>query len=405
MTKHFVPALPGKFAALADELEHLATQIADRFVADGGRHDPTFFEYAELAALFRSSTASEGRLLEHGLRILLKAEDRLLVIEPGFKLACTREAFSAVKSNDARALAALRIDPDSYTDDHYTPDLVVVDRTTQCGYVMELKRTTKNYGRGQISALSQKMLAAGLALSPTLFKRGCGTPVTHVATMLVDCSNSDEQDGVIGTGDLDHELDCPGLGAALDWLRGRFAHRVRSQIRDCIARIEGHLPVPGNTEVLGPDRTQSVRTQSENDAVMMPAACPVRQARKRRGAGRARPDAQGHSADVAVHNAGQRGSAEMAKDSAPDLTRGSGRLSISAIVPEDGYQPDAELIATAVRLGVSGEVDKTGVPASLRRALREKAAQGEPAAQLVLDWLDRLLLSRLDEITASMIRL
>ncbi len=55
----------------------------------------------------------------------------------------------------------------------------------------------------------------------------------------------------------------------------------------------------------------------------------------------------------------------------------------------------AFLVAMAVRLGVIGAVDGSGVPAELRQALLASANGGDRASLACLDWLDRTLLRQI----------
>jgi len=356
---HFIfPDLPADFADLAPEFERIASDVAERFVFETSRDDPTFGAYGELAALFRSSTASEGRLFEEGLRLLLGTRKRFILIEAGLKLPLIPAAINAVASNDAAAIASLRIDPDTYTRRHYTPDVIVVERETGKVFILELKRTSKSFGRGQIDALVDKMRAAGLVLSHTLFHRGFGFPIRSVSTLLVDCDNSDTYKRVTGTHELDVTLAVPGLGTALDYLRGLFAAKVQTQIAQCLARIDGAVPGPIAAEVVASDA--------------LAAECPKDMA-----------DIGTGEAEVCVVE--HLDKPRMAKPPLPAAKEG-----------KTFGEPDPAAITAAIRHGVMGEVDRTGVPAALREALRRQAAEGEPAAQMVLDWLDRLLLAKLD---------
>tara|TARA_A100001391_G_scaffold145276_1_gene102882 strand:+ start:10670 stop:10996 length:327 start_codon:yes stop_codon:yes gene_type:complete len=57
----------------------------------------------------------------------------------------------------------------------------------------------------------------------------------------------------------------------------------------------------------------------------------------------------------------------------------------------------AIVVATAVRCGVMGRVSRQGIPEVVRNGLRHHASQDEPACQLVLDWLDGLMLSDIEK--------
>lgn len=60
------------------------------------------------------------------------------------------------------------------------------------------------------------------------------------------------------------------------------------------------------------------------------------------------------------------------------------------------FADPAIVVAMAVRCGLMGRVSRQGIPEIVRNGLRHHASQGEPACQLVLDWLDGLILSDME---------
>lgn len=56
----------------------------------------------------------------------------------------------------------------------------------------------------------------------------------------------------------------------------------------------------------------------------------------------------------------------------------------------------SSVIAEAIRLGIVGRVDRRGVPSSVREELKRRANEGETVCELVLEWLDDLLLIDLE---------
>lgn len=392
MTISSTPALPETFAAFAETFEAMAQAAVSRFSYDPTRSDITFGRHGELAALVRSATTLEGGLIEQGLRLLLDADPRFLVIEPVIRLPILKEAVAAVKSNDFRSLAKVRFDPKSYTALHYAPDLIVIDRARQLAHMLELKRCSQSFGKGYLKMLQSKMRAATLVLPHMLFYRGYPA-VSDVHMQIVDCEDSDHRDLVVGTSDLDHTFDCPGIGAALDHLRHRFALAVQARIDHCIGADDRRDPDPAHDAVLD---GFEIAEQSAAEATVSPAQPPALGAvTVTVGRKRGRPS-KGSEAATPGSALGTMSSsdalAQVRRTPRPDFPAS---ISTGKIDPANPGEDPAAIIAMAVRMGLMGQVDRTGLPAALRDALRDLANQGEPAAEMVLDWLDRVLLSKL----------
>ncbi len=56
----------------------------------------------------------------------------------------------------------------------------------------------------------------------------------------------------------------------------------------------------------------------------------------------------------------------------------------------------SRVIAQAIHFGIIGRVNRQGVPSSIREELKHRAKAGETACELVLEWLDDLLLIDLE---------
>lgn len=94
---------------------------------------------------------------------------------------------------------------------------------------------------------------------------------------------------------------------------------------------------------------------------------------------------------------GNDASASRDRNAADSSSSSAGPLSSD----HPGAMDPAVLIALAVRFGIMGRVCRQGVPANVREGLRHHASLGEPACTMVLGWLDDLVLSDLDAVTAS----
>lgn len=405
MTIFSTPALPETFAALAEPFDALAETAVARFAYDTSRIDQTFGPHGELAALVRSVTTLEGGLMEQGLRMLLGSDPRFVVIEPVLKLPILDEAMAAVKSNDFKALAAVRFDAKSYTAVHYRPDLIVLEPAASTAHMIEIKRCSESFGKGYLKSLETKMRAATLVLPHMLFANGY-PGVAKVTMAIVDCEDSDRRVPVIGTSDLDHEFECPGLGEALGYLRHRFAQKVQARIFGCIERSAGVPRSPfeaGQQDIAGAVLAAGAKDHRDGEDGPKPEAVPqlgavtVTLARKHADRGKGAFKKPGAKPSSTTQSSP--GPSETSKRSG--APRFPGNISMGTIDPENPGDDPAAIIALAVRMGLMGQVDRTGLPAALRDALRDLAQQGEPAALMVLDWLDRVLLSKLSSEAGS----
>ncbi|WMT89351.1 hypothetical protein [Pelagibacterium sp. H642] len=405
MTISSTPALPKTFAALAEPFDALAETAVARFAYDASRIDPTFGPHGELAALVRSVTTLEGGLMEQGLRMLLDSNPRFLVIEPVLKLPIIDEAMAAVRSNDFKALAAVRFDAKSYTAVHYRPDLIVLEPAANTAHMIEIKRCSESFGKGYLKSLETKMRAATLVLPHMLFDNGY-PGVGKVTMAIVDCEDSDRRVPVIGTSDLDHEFNCPGLGEALGYLRLRFAQKVQARIAACIergTRVPG-APLAAQKENSGSDvladetsAPSAMSTAPGSETAPRLGSVTVTLARKHSGRGKGERTISNSVPSPAPQDSPCQPNARALRGK----QQFPASISTGKIDPEHPGEDPAAIIAMAVRMGLMGQVDRTGLPAALRDALRDLAEQGEPAAEMVLDWLDRVLLSKLSSDAGS----
>lgn len=61
----------------------------------------------------------------------------------------------------------------------------------------------------------------------------------------------------------------------------------------------------------------------------------------------------------------------------------------------------AVMVALGIRFGLIGRARRQGIPASVRDGLRHHASQGEPACQLVLGWLDDMVLAEIEALEVA----
>ncbi|MEQ8164530.1 MAG: hypothetical protein RIC93_00440 [Alphaproteobacteria bacterium] len=244
--------------------------------------------------------------------------------------------------------------------------------------MLELKRCSQSFGKGYLKMLQSKMRAATLVLPHMLFYRGYPA-VSDVHMQIVDCEDSDDRDLVVGTRDLDHTFDCPGIGAALDHLRHRFALAVQARIDHCIGGNDRRDPDPAHDAV--PDDSDPA-DRSAPEVAVAPAQPPALGAvTVTVGRKRGRPSKGAEAATVA----------QARRTPRPDYPAS---ISTGAIDPAHPGDDPATIIALALRMGLMGQVDGTGLPPALDTSLRDLADEGEPAAVMVRDWLDRVLVSK-----------
>ncbi|UYQ72488.1 hypothetical protein OF122_01475 [Pelagibacterium flavum] len=233
------PALPARFAELAPTLDGLARQAVDGITVSPERADPMFGAFAQVAGFVRSAVCIEGTVLETGLRAILVHSGAFALLPPEFRLPVIEAAQAAVRNNDNAALSAFRLDPKVYAVEHYTPDIVAVHRETGTAFLLELKRTTASYPRPILDVLEEKMMATALVTRDALLSGRRPLIVSRVEVAIVDCSDKDTRDHVIGLNGFDQLLGCPGVGDSLRYLRASFAASVQSALTALVAPDHG----------------------------------------------------------------------------------------------------------------------------------------------------------------------
>lgn len=271
--------LPARFANLAPRLDEMADEAVAGITVPHERCDPTFGRFGPLAGFIRAAANVEGAVLETGLRVILDHAGSFALLPVEFRLPVTEAAQAAVRNNDKTALVALRLDPKVYASEHYTPDLVAVRQPEGVGYLLELKRATGSYNRLALEQLEEKMLATALVTRDALLSGRRRLVVSRVEVAIVDCSDADRRDGVIGLGGLDELLECPGVAETLSYLRTRFAFHIQSAL-DRMSTSERQNGVDdGDLGDLDPDDWCPISTEVEDDFAAEPVA--ISFARKR----------------------------------------------------------------------------------------------------------------------------
>lgn len=227
-------ALPAQFADLADTLDALARDSVSGIKVSSDRQDPTFGPFGAIAGLVRSAACIEGKVLEAGLRLMLDHSGKFVLLTSGFCLPVIDAARAAVRRNGKEALKSIRLDPKVYADEHYTPDILTVNRETGAAHLLELKRTTISYPRPILQGLEERMLAAALVTRDALLAGRQPINVTQVELAIIDCAGRDTRDCVISYIALDDLLGCAGVGNTLSFLRNRFSQHLQSALAQLV---------------------------------------------------------------------------------------------------------------------------------------------------------------------------
>jgi hypothetical protein len=158
----------------------------------------------------------EGRLLEHGIRLLAGCNPDLVVLTQNIRLPVSPAALQLVEKNDEALYRQLTLDIDAPTRKSYTPDLIIVHRPTSVAYVVDVKRSLSSYESTRIGELKTRMLAGSLVVPDLLYRDHHRLVVTEVRVVIIEASGSrpDIERGVWPLSHLDHLLP---------------VHRVRSQ--------------------------------------------------------------------------------------------------------------------------------------------------------------------------------
>lgn len=400
MDHDFNPALPETFTDFADRFDAMASAAVVRFTYSPDRPDVTFGRHGEVAALVRSATTLEGGLIEQGLATLLGSDPRFQLVSPVLKLPILDEAVAAVKANDFSALAKVRFDPKAYAASSYTPDLIVVDRANQIAHMLELKRSSGSFGTGYLTRLEKKMQAATLVLPHVLFYQNYPV-ITDVNMVIVDCDDTDPREQVVGLRDLDEVLQCPGVSQALRYLRSCFGQQVQARVDECLSPQTGTVGAADKKpttwtqvgDALAP--TRAGHDQLPPNLGDVTVTIGRKRGRPKKASHRATEMASTVAASAQSEGAEVKRGARAKSMSTAKGASFPGSISMGTIDPTTPGDDPAAIIGLAVRMGLMGQVDRTGLPSELRDALRNLAADGEPAAAVVLEWLDGVLLSKI----------
>ncbi|MBP2562245.1 hypothetical protein J2T08_001687 [Neorhizobium galegae] len=233
--------IPGDIHQLVQEaLERTMHQEATRQAVSGDSEG--------LAALGRSITVDEGRLLESIVVALARRNGDFAVLS-GMKLPVSDAALALIERNsDEGTISSLSLDPEGRSRRHYHPDLVLANRRTSEAIVIDVKRSLGGYlGGSKLSELKNRMQAAGLVLPDILWRDHQRLAVKRVSVAIIDGSRTDTDvsDGIWSLARLDELTGVPGAGviaqsATIAYRRGICDLWARA-IRDAVGSAANHI--------------------------------------------------------------------------------------------------------------------------------------------------------------------
>ncbi|MCK8781895.1 hypothetical protein M0654_18090 [Rhizobium sp. NTR19] len=182
----------------------------------------------DIASLLRSVPIFEGRLLERGIALIARSNPDLVVLTDNLRLPVTKAATELVARNDEGRIAALSLDCDSGGRKSYTPDLLIVNRSSHVAHLIDIKRSLGSYEVSRIAELKSRMLAAALVVPDLLYKEHRRLHVDEVRVVILNAQNqrTDIEGGVWPLTQLDHLLGVAGAGEVMMRLRELFRERV-----------------------------------------------------------------------------------------------------------------------------------------------------------------------------------
>lgn len=219
-----------RFADVEADLDLLIDRAIAAIMDGEPTEDEILGHYVNIASLVRAVSFREGKLLEHAVDRLAKANPNILVLTQSLKLPLVKAAMEAVSGNDWSSLDGVKLDCEAPAKGSYTPDLIVVNRARHTAYILDLKRSLASYGdTSRLEELKIKMMAGAMVLPDWLYKNHKRLMVDAVEVAIVDGASrpSDHANGVWALSEIDDLLEIDGVAACMAELRRRFGERVQ----------------------------------------------------------------------------------------------------------------------------------------------------------------------------------
>lgn len=224
---------------LRSQIERLVDEVASATMGTADLQRALVAGMDDIAALLRAVPVAEGRLLERGIGLIAKFNPELVVLSENLRLPVTKAAAELVAMNDAALTKALSLDADSGGRKSYTPDLLILNRSTRIAHLVDVKRSLGSYEVSRIAELKNRMLAAALVVPDLLYKEHRRLHVDEVRVVILNAENqrTDIEGGVWPLTHLDHLLEVEGAGEAMMHLRELFRRRVEE---NWLAALNAH---------------------------------------------------------------------------------------------------------------------------------------------------------------------
>jgi len=254
MTANIIPAVATASYDLTVDLEdmrpaldHLVSEVVSTALSSAMFQRALSAGMDDIASVMRAVPAAEGRLLEKGIDLLAKYNPDLIVLTDNLRLPVTKAAAELVAMNEAALVKALSLDADSGGRKSYTPDLLIINRSSKVGHLIDVKRSLNSYEVSRITELKNRMLAAALVVPDLLYKEHRRLHVEEVRVVILNAENqrTDIDGGVWPLTHLDHLLEIMGAGEVMAHLRELFQRRVEA---NWMSALNGHrldtTPIP-----------------------------------------------------------------------------------------------------------------------------------------------------------------
>lgn len=237
MTANIIPAVATASYDLTIDLEDMrpaldkvVSEIVDTALSGAMFRRALAAGMDDIASVMRAVPAAEGRLLERGIGFLAKRNPDLVVLTDNLRLPVTKAAAELVAMNDVALVKSLSLDADSGGRKSYTPDLLIINRSTKIGHLVDVKRSLSSYEVSRIAELKNRMLAAALVVPDLLYKEHRRLHVEEVRVVILNAENqrTDIDGGVWPLTHLDHLLEIMGAGEVMAHLRELFQRRVEA---------------------------------------------------------------------------------------------------------------------------------------------------------------------------------
>ncbi|GGD34869.1 hypothetical protein [Aureimonas glaciei] len=219
------------FGDIEADLSTLIDKAVAAIAASTPAPDTILGDYIGLAAMIRSVSANEGKLLEQAIIAIGQRNPDLVVLWQSLRLPVTPAALEAIALNRGGTLKGLSFDADARTRVTYTPDLVLVNRRYHSATILDVKRSIASYlDTHRLAELKTKMLATSLILPDWLYKEHKRLMVDTVGIAIIDGASapSDHENGIWAMDEIDDLIEVDGAAETMAELRRRFGDRIRA---------------------------------------------------------------------------------------------------------------------------------------------------------------------------------